>query len=103
MKRIIRCLTIVLLASDFGLACGDSFSAQATGRDEVSLTREAPPQIDLDHEATLRKELLRLREALEQYATEHAKGLPTPATRCPGGGRVPPGLPIDPVTGRRDW
>ena len=107
MKRIIHRLTTVVLASAFGLACGASLRAQAPGRDVMSLHHGAAPQVDLDREAMLRKELARLRAALARYAAARAKGLrpfelPRSLEDLVRAGYLRE-LPVDPMTGERDW
>ena len=107
MKRMTYCLIVAVLTFSFGWACTGLFRALILSREEVSLATELMPQPDLYREALLRAELSRLRGLLDQYAAEHAVGL-RPATPPRSlddlvrEGYLPE-LPVDPVTGRRDW
>lgn len=107
MEKMMCSLTAFALAFGLGLACGGSVSPATNGRDAMPLTLGAVPQLDLNREDALREELSRLRAALERYATEHAKGLRPKTYPQSLGDLVAEGylteLPIDPVTGRRDW
>ena len=100
MKRSFLSLTTALLTFAFGAVCAISFRALMFNPPEIFV--EGPtPRINLSDEAVLRSNLAQMRKLISQYQME--RGVPLRALDDLVRAGYLRELPIDPMTGGRDW